>query len=80
MGIGVSKGAFSDKLLDVINEKKRFAGLGELSFSDQLNSASTTHVLENVLVREPTRPNGRRCSSILSENNVTLKDGMFTLI
>ena len=48
INIGISQSDFSNRLLGLINEKRRAAGLGDLSFSEQLNTACSILAQENV--------------------------------
>lgn len=78
INIGVSQSDFSNRLLSLINEKRRASGLGDLSFSEQLNTACNILAQENVNSVDCTRPDGSHWSSVLWENGIWLNDGIFT--
>lgn len=78
INIGISQNDFSNRLLALINEKRRSAGLGELSFSEQLNTVCNILAQENVNSVNCIRPNGSHWSSVLGENGILLSDGIFT--
>ena len=78
INIGISHSDFSNKLLGLINEKRRAAGLGELSFSEQLNEVCGILAQENVNSVDCVRPDGSHWSTALFENGVSLYDGTFT--
>lgn len=78
INIGVSQSDFSNKLLALINEKRRAAGLGDLVFSEQLNMACSILAQENVNSVDCTRPDGSHWSSVLLENDIWLNEGVFT--
>ncbi len=78
INIGISQSDFSNRLLALINEKRRASGLGDLSFSEQLNIACNILAQENVNSVDCTRPDGSHWSSVLWENGIWLNDGIFT--
>lgn len=78
INIGISQSDFSNKLLGLINEKRRTAGLGDLNFSEQLNTACNILAQENVNSVDCIRPDGSHWSSVLWENGIWLSDGTFT--
>lgn len=78
INIGISQSDFSNRLLALINEKRRASGLGDLSFSEQLNTACNILAQENVNSVDCTRPDGSHWSSVLWENGIWLNDGIFT--
>ena len=78
INIGISQSDFSNRLLGLINEKRRSAGLGDLSFSEQLNTACNILAQENVNSVDCIRPDGSHWSSVLWENGIWLSDGTFT--
>lgn len=78
INIGISQSDFSNKLLGLINEKRRALGLGDLSFSEQLNTACNILAQENVNSVDCIRPDGGHWSSVLLENGIWLNDGTFT--
>lgn len=78
INIGISQSDFSNRLLAIINEKRRASGLGDLSFSEQLNTACNILAQENVNSVDCTRPDGSHWSSVLEENGIWLSDGTFT--
>lgn len=78
INIGVSQSDFSSRLLSKINEKRRASGLGDLNFSEQLNTACNILAQENVNSVDCTRPDGSHWSSVLWENGIWLNDGIFT--
>lgn len=78
INIGISQNDFSNRLLELINEKRRTSGLEDLSFSEQLNIACSILAQENVNSVDCTRPDGSHWSSVLWENGILLNDGVFT--
>lgn len=78
INIGISQNDFSNRLLELINEKRRSSGLGDLSFSDQLNIACSILAQENVNSVDCIRPDGSHWSSILWENGIWMNDAVFT--
>lgn len=78
INIGITQSDFSNKLLALINEKRRNSGLGDLSFSEQLNAACNILAQENVNSIDCTRPDGSHWSSVLWENGIWMNDGVFT--
>ncbi len=78
INIGISQSDFSNRLLGLINEKRRAAGLGDLSFSEQLNTACSILAQENVNSVDCTRPDGSHWSSIIYDNSIPLYDGIYT--
>ncbi len=78
INIGIPQNDFSNKLLALINGKRRAAGLNDLSFSEQLNTACNILAQENVNSVDCTRPDGNHWSSVLWENDIWLNEGIFT--
>ncbi len=78
INIGIPQNDFSNKLLALINGKRRAAGLNDLSFSEQLNTACNILAQENVNSVDCTRPDGNHWSSVLWENGIWLNEGIFT--
>lgn len=78
INIGISQSDFSNRLLVLINEKRRATGLGDLSFSEQLNAACSILAQENVNSKDMVRPNGNGWSSVLEEISFPLSYGLFT--
>ena len=78
INIGIAQSDFSNKLLALINEKRRNSGLGDLSFSEQLNAACNILAQENVNSIDCIRPDGSHWSSVLWENGIWMNDGVFT--
>lgn len=78
INIGISQSDFTNRLLGLINEKRRAAGLGDLSFSEQLNTACSILAQENVNSVDCTRPDGSHWSSIIYDNSIPLYDGIYT--
>lgn len=78
INIGISESDFSNKLLALINEKRSSLGLGQLSFSDELNYACSILAQENVNSRDMIRPNGTGWSTVLNEISYPLRYGLFT--
>lgn len=78
INIGISQSDFSNRLLALINEKRRASGLSDLSFSEQLNTACNILAQENVNSVDCTRPDGSHWSSVLWDNGIWLNSGTFT--
>lgn len=78
INVGITQSDFSNKLLILINEKRRNSGLGDLSFSEELNTACNILAQENVNSIDCTRPDGSHWSSVLLENGIWMNDGVFT--
>lgn len=78
INIGISQSDFSNRLLSLINEKRRASDLCDLNFSEQLNIACNILAQENVNSIDCTRPDGSHWSSVLWDNGIWLSDGIFT--
>lgn len=80
LNVGVPENEFSDKLLVLINKRRRILGLGELFFSDQLNMACTILAQENVDSGESAGSDDSQWLSVISEKNISLRDGSYMSI
>lgn len=80
LNIGVPENEFSDKLLALINKRRRILGVEELCFSDQLNTACTILAQENVGSRESACLDDSHWLLVISENNISLREGTFMTI
>lgn len=78
INIGISKSDFSNRLLALINKKRKSQGLKKLKFSKNLNYACGILAKENVNSVNCFRPNGSHWSSVLLESSIRLSDGIFT--
>lgn len=78
INIGISQSEFSNRLLALINEKRRSSGLGELNFSEQLNTACSILAQENVNSVDCTRPNGSHWSTVLDEISFQIYPGILS--
>lgn len=78
LNVGISAAEFSDKLLEQINIKRSAVGAAPLSRSSSLDYACQILAAEDVDSVSCIRPDGSHWSSVISENDIYLSDGIFT--
>lgn len=78
VNIGISESDFSNRLLGLINQKRSLQGMGQLSFSEELNNACSILAKENANSTDCVRQDGRHWATVLSENFIGYYNALFT--
>ncbi|MFA9465559.1 MAG: CAP domain-containing protein [Velocimicrobium sp.] len=63
--------SLADQVLQLVNQERAKAGLGELSTNDTLQKAANKRAEEIVTSFSHTRPNGQSCFTVLDEYNIS---------